>query len=94
MEESGPLRAVVKVTSWLIGDGGKRLMRIEKRIIAYRGAVFLRVQHTFVLDQPQKFTNLEHLVYRVPVSQTKTSWRVPTVGGRELGLSDGGSIAS
>ena len=94
VEESGPLRAVVKVTSWLIGDGGKRLMRIEKRIIAYRGAVFLRVQHTFVLDQPQKFTNLEHLVYRVPVSQTKTSWRVPTVGGRELGLSDGGSIAS
>jgi hypothetical protein len=93
VEESGPLRAVVKVTSWLAASDGERLMRIEKRIMAYRGAAFLRVQHTFVLDQPQKFTNLEQLVYRVPVPETGTTWRVPTVGGNELRLSDAGSSA-
>lgn len=93
VEEPGPMRVVVKVTSWLTDAGGVRLMRIEKRIMAYRGAAFLRVEHTFVLDQPRKFTNLEKLVYRVPVPATQTAWRVPTLGGGELALQQAGSSA-
>ncbi len=93
VEERGPLRVVVKVTSWLTGEGGERLMRIEKRIMAYRGAAFLRVEHTFVMDQPQKFTNLEKLAYRVPIPAMQTTWRVPTVGGSELTLQPADSSA-
>ena len=93
VEERGPLRAVVKVTSWLTGSRGERLMRVEKRIMAYRGAAFLHVQHTFVLDQPRKFTNLEQLVYRVPIPETETMWHVPTVGDSEITLQHAGSSA-
>ena len=86
IEEAGPLRAVVKTTSHLVGPDGAKLMRIEKRIEASRGSASLRVHHTFVLDKPEKFTEIESLSYRVPVRTTDRSFHVPTAGGETLEL--------
>ncbi|NOX54203.1 MAG: hypothetical protein GXP27_07120, partial [Planctomycetes bacterium] len=83
VEESGPVRAVIKVVSDLRDAGGKRLFRIEKRIEAYAGQTFLRIHHTLVVDRPDtKFVELDRLAYRVPGLGLASAWRVPTVRGR------------
>ncbi|MFH1924692.1 MAG: hypothetical protein ABIP48_32980, partial [Planctomycetota bacterium] len=86
IEEAGPLRAVVKIVSHLTGEEGAKLMRIEKRVEAYRGKAMLRVHHTFVVDRPETFTNIKELSYRVPVLSTEATWRVPLAGGQTLEL--------
>ena len=84
IEELGPLRAVIKATSRLVDSKGKSLLRIEKRIEAYRGRAFLRVHHTFVVDNPDTFTNIDRLAYRVPTPAGQTGWRIPVIDGRPL----------
>jgi len=88
VEEAGPLRAVVKVTSHLTGADGEKLMRIEKRVEAFCGAAMVRIHHTFVVDRPEKFTNIKELSYRIPVSAAGRLWRVPLAGGGALELDD------
>jgi len=92
VEESGPLRVVVKVTSHLAGPKGQTLLRIEKRIEAYRNAAFVRIHHTFVVDNPELFTNVKQLVYRIPVPTAERSWQVPLAEGKSLKLD--GSLPS
>jgi len=89
VEEAGPLRAVVKVVSRLTGPDGANLLRIEKRIEAYRGAAFLRVHHTFVVDRPEKFTDVKSLSYRIPVAGADAKSRVPLEDGNSLELDAG-----
>ena len=86
VEESGPIRVVIKTVSPLIGSDGQRLFRIEKRIEAYRGSPFLRIQHTFVVDRPERFTDIESLAYRVPVAAEEGVCQVPTVAGQPVVL--------
>ncbi len=83
IEEAGPIRAVVKVTSHLATAEGGTLLAIEKRIEAYRNAPWVRIHHTFVVNNQPKFTDLKQLTYRVPLPGR--TW--------ELALSDGKSIA-
>ena len=89
MEESGPLRVVVKATSHLIASDGKPLFCIEKRIEAYRGAACVRIHHTLVVDRPEKFTNIKELCYHIPVPEGVRSWQVPLEGGQTLSLDEG-----
>ena len=86
VEEAGPLRAVVKIVSHLTDADGANLMRIEKRVEAYRGAAFLQVHHTFVVDRPEKFTDVKSLSYRIPVAGADAKWRVPLDGGDSIEL--------
>ena len=88
VEEAGPVRAVVKVTSHLTGPDGTKLMRIEKRVEAFCGAAMVRIHHTFVVDRPEKFTGIKELSYRIPVPAAGRSWRVPLAGGGTLALDD------
>jgi len=93
IEDAGPLRAVVKVVSHLVGADDAKLMRIEKRIEAYHGAAYVRIHHTLVVDRPDKFTELEALSYRIPLPATELSWRVQTDGGQSIVLDKSTSVA-
>jgi len=75
IEEAGPIRAVVKTVADLVAEDGAKSFRIEKRVVAYRGAKSLQVSHTFVVDRPERFTEIESMHYDVPA--TAKAWRVP-----------------
>ncbi|NUQ66225.1 MAG: hypothetical protein HUU20_27510 [Pirellulales bacterium] len=87
VEESGPLRAVVKCVSDL-GAGGKSLMRLEQRVEAYRGLPWLRVHHTIVVAGGDTFQKFRQVSYRVPVAATGRTWQVPLADGQAGSLSD------
>ena len=86
IEEAGPIRAVVKVVSHLEDGKGAKLFRIEKRIEAYRGAAFVRVHHTFVVERPEIFTDIKELSYRIPVRAEGRTWGVALEDGTALPL--------
>ena len=86
VEEPGPLRTVVKAVSHLTDAKGSPLMRIEKRIEAYRNRAIVRVYHTFVVERLEMFTDLLGLRFRIPVATTGKSWRVPLADGQVLEL--------
>ena len=92
VEEAGPLRAVVKVVSHLADSEGAKLMTIEKRVEAFRGAAFLRVHHTFVVDRHDTFTDVKELSYRIPAATAGAKWRVLLESGQALDL--GGQLPS
>ena len=84
VEESGPIRAVIKTVAPLADKDGNPLFRIEKRIEVYRGTPFVRVHHTFVVDRPERFTTIRSLSYRVPAGAQTDSWRAALAGDRGL----------
>jgi len=86
IEESGPIRAVVKTVCPLRDAKGTHLARIEQRIEAYRGLPWIRLHHTLVVDGPEKFTSFKRLSYRVPVADGV--WTVPLADGQSIQLSD------
>lgn len=86
IEEAGPLRAVAKVVSHLDDPDGNALMRVEKRIEAFRGASRIRVHHTLVVNRPDKFTDFNELSYRIPISASGDGWQVRTAGGKTVVL--------
>ncbi len=86
LEETGPLRAVVKVTSRLADKDGATLVRIEKRVEAYRDTPLVRVHHTFVVDNERKFTDIDQLSYRIPLPGRK--WQIALADGKTLTLDD------
>ena len=81
VEESGPLRAVVKTVSRVADGDGRELLRVEKQIEAYRGTAMLRIHHTFVVTGEEKFTDLGELSWRVPVPGAAGAWQVPLESG-------------
>jgi exo-rhamnogalacturonan lyase-like protein len=84
VEEPGPIRAVIKTVAPLLDADGNRLFRIEKRIEAYRGSTFLRVHHTLVVDNPEKFTTIRKLNYQVPVGPQIKAWQAALTGDGQL----------
>lgn len=84
VEESGPIRAVIKTVAPLVDKDGNPLLRIEKRIEAYRGTPFVRVHHTFVVDRPERFTTIRKLSYCIPAGARADSWRAALAGDRDL----------
>jgi len=93
IEEAGPLRAVVKVVSQLMNADGEPLMRVEKRVEAYQGSAHIRIHHTLVVDQPDKFTEFDKLSYRIPLAAKDCTWRVATTGGETIQLDASRPIA-
>jgi hypothetical protein len=82
VEESGPIRAVIKSVFPLREPGGAHLARIEQRIEAYCGLPWIRVHHTLVVDGPQQFTELKRLTYRVPI--VGTAWTASLADGQSV----------
>ncbi len=86
VEESGPIRAVVKSVAPLVDAKGVKLCTIEQHIEAYRGSPLLQVQHTLVVDGADKFTALRRLSYCVPTSASGGSWQAALAEGGALTL--------
>ncbi|NLF74020.1 MAG: hypothetical protein GX575_33870 [Candidatus Anammoximicrobium sp.] len=86
VEQSGPIRTVVKTVSPLRDAKGAHLARIEQRIEAYRGLPWIRLHHTLVVDGPERFTALKRLSYRVPI--TDSVWTASLVDGPSIELGD------
>ncbi len=84
IEESGPIRAVVKTICPLRDAKGVPLAQIEQRIEAYRGLPWIRLHHTLVVDGPERFTALKRLSYRVPVADGV--WTAPLADGQSFRL--------
>ena len=86
VEESGAIRAVVKTSANLSAADGTESFRVETRVLAYAGAPFVRVFHTFVVDRPDTFSEIDSLHYVVPASPRGITWRVALAGGGTLRL--------
>ena len=91
IEENGPVRTVIKTVGNLTDEAGKKSFRIEQRIEAYRGSPLMRVQHTFVNDVPEGFTNIESLSYQVPVVSAGR-WQAALVEGEAIPLERGSVV--
>lgn len=87
IEESGPVRAVVKTVGNLRAEDGSESFRIEQRIEAWRGQPFVRIYHTFVNDREDRYTNIERLSFLVPSSAR--AWNATLADGGTLALSVG-----
>lgn len=86
VEESGPLRAVLKVVTSLVAEDGRKPLRIEKRIEAFRGLAQLRVHHTIVVQDAAKFTELNRLELLMPQAEAAGGWTIPLAEGEPLQL--------
>jgi len=84
IEETGPIRAVIKSVFPLRDASGGHLARIEQRIEAYCGLPWLRLHHTLVVDGPERFTALKRLTYRVPL--TADRWTATLADGQAIQL--------
>ena len=84
IEEAGPVRVVVKTVANLTAENGDKSFRIEKRIVAYEGAAYLSVFHTFIVDRPDTFTEIDELRYDVPVPAKAAAWQVALAEGDPL----------
>jgi hypothetical protein len=68
VEESGPLRAVVRVGGEHRGPDGARLFSYTVRVHAYAGKPFLRIEHTFGNNSSaNEFTSIRSLTLRLPL---------------------------
>lgn len=55
VEQTGPVRAVVKLSGMHVAEGGRRWLPFTVRLYAYAGANHLRIVHSFVFDgEPTK----------------------------------------
>jgi hypothetical protein len=48
LEESGPLKAVIKASGWFVSEKGSKFCKFVTRISAFAGESYLKVQHTFI----------------------------------------------
>ncbi len=86
VEESGPIRAVVKAVARLVGPKGQRLLRTETRYMAFGGSGLIRVEHTVVIEAGDPFVDLKELTWRVPVHGGVDSWEAAVDGNQTLRL--------
>lgn len=104
IEESGPIRLVVKTSGELAAEDGATSFRIEQRIQAWRGRPFVRVDHTFINTLPDEasattlqtrqsaqFADVKRLSLTVPASAA--AWQAPLVEGGPLALKSGESVS-
>lgn len=80
VEESGPVRAVVRISGQHQSEGGRKFFAYSVRLHAWAGQPFIRVQHTFGNnDTAGDFTDLNSLVLRIPLARAGERW---SLGGR------------
>ncbi len=89
IEESGPVRACVRVSGKHRSAGGKTLFRYLVRLEAWAGEPYIRVRHTFENDcLDSEFTEISSLALRIPLAGANPrpgAVKVRTDGGRQAG---------
>lgn len=68
IEEEGPARVVVKTSGHAVSADGERSFLIEQRVMAYHGAAFVRVHHTFLHDLPETWADIGEIALETPLA--------------------------
>ena len=68
VEESNPLRLVIKASGGYVAADGTRLMSWLARLYFYAHQDFFKIYHTFVHDQPADFAYLRQLRFSLPLA--------------------------
>jgi len=66
LEESGPIKACVRLSGWHVSEDGDRLGKYILRIYAYRGLPYLRVFHTFIITADSDEASYRDIGHRLP----------------------------
>ena len=84
VEESGPVRAVVRVSGHHQAADGRKLFTYSVRLHAWAGQPYLRIQHTFGNDNgATDFTSIRGLSLDLPLAGTGSEW---SMAGRSGGF--------
>lgn len=68
VEESGPLRATVKISGWHTAADGKKFIPYELRLYAWRGKDWIKLTHTFIYDGEPERDFLREMSIDLPVA--------------------------
>lgn len=68
VEQAGPLRAVIKASSWFADDKGNKLNQTISRIHVTAGQPIVQVQHTFVLTEGGKTRQFKNISVSLPLA--------------------------
>jgi len=78
VEESGPLRATVRVIGWLEGSDQQRLYKLDTRLRFYAGQSYIKAEYTFIcLGQPELHHIKEISVDLKPLVGDNSSFVLP-----------------
>lgn len=93
IESASDLRAVVKLSGWLVNAEGRRLLQYVIRAHASAGSPELRVAVTFVYAGDPKTDFIRALSLRFPWTETGTTWALGGEVAHEGGLGAGESVS-
>jgi hypothetical protein len=86
VEDSGPVRALVRVSGRHQTPDGKKLFRYIVRLHAWAGQPYIRIQHTVENDHTATdFINIRSLTLRVPLAGTARQWALAGTAGTFAG---------
>ena len=66
VEESGPIRATVKLEGWTVSKNGRKLGKHVLRIQAFAGVPCLRVYHTWIVTADSDKVRYRNVSWRLP----------------------------
>ena len=81
VEETGPLRCVVKVTGHHQSAAGVSLFTYRNRFVFYAGSPLVRLYTTWGNDQPGAFTSIRGLSLQIPGPEGRRRWALGVDGG-------------
>lgn len=81
LEESGPIKACVKVSGWHTSQDGTRLGKFIVRYYAYRGLPYIRVLHSFIITADSDKVRYRDIGYSLPLPCYIYFFGTPSVTG-------------
>ena len=84
VEESGPLKACVRVSGWHTAEDGKRLGMFILRYYAYRGLPYVRVFHTFVITEHSDKARYRDIAYALPFASQYCFFGTPGIDAAKI----------
>jgi hypothetical protein len=76
VEESGPLRAVVRVSGWHYRVDGRQSMPFIMRFTAWAGLPVLGIQHTFIISDDPMTTFWRGIGIEIPINRVRSRARL------------------
>ncbi len=79
LEESGPLKACVRISGWHVAETGERLGKYIMRLYVYRGLPQVRVMHTFIITADSDEAQYADIAWSLPFESYQYSVGTPSV---------------
>jgi len=93
IENANDLRAVVKLSGWLVNDQGRRLIQYVIRVHAVAGSAQLRLLPTFVYAGKPKEDFIRAMYLSFPMAQAGTGWALGGESRHEGALGAGDQVS-